>query len=233
MQGGYNEPIKDEAKAAVLGEYMAGCSVNAIATRHSMSWATVKKIIEGNKAEIDTLRTEKRKELIASSLEVMSIYLNRLGDPALVKVTKAKDAAIVYGILADKWQRESELAMTFDVLFDEAFNDISSCLFDCLNESYPGVYDQVRTAIRDIQDDVKEKARAALEEKFKDLKKKVSTRRVMGDREAGQEEYIELDGKKYTRDELLQAVAGASADMQIEIIDMWNAAGKAEKGAQQ
>lgn len=231
MQGGYQEPIQDDVKAAVLGEYMAGCSINAIATRRGLSWATVKKIVEANQEEIDALKTEKRKALVASSLEVAQSYLNHLGDPALVKVTKARDAAIVYGILVDKWQKETELAITFETMCDEAVDVILHLLADQLYVRRPALFQELSDVVHESETDLKDKARAALEEKFKDLKKKVAERQAMAYRPAAPEAYVELDGKKYTREEILRAVANASADMQIDIIELWNQAGQAEKGA--
>lgn len=231
MQGGYNQPISDEVKAMVLGEYAAGRSKNAIATAHGLSWATVSKVIDRHTEDLDTLRTENRKKLLASSLEVATAYLERLGDPALIKATKAKDAAVTFGILIDKWQKESELEMTYAAMFDMAYDVVTDLLFDQLRGD-PSAVREIRRVYAEKEEEIRIKAVKMMAERVGDVRKAAAeARRAEGSPAEGDNDHIRVGNTFYSRRDIVRAMGDAEPALQIQIIDAWNEAGQAEKGA--
>ena len=220
VPGGYREPISDEVKALVLAEYTAGNPINRIALNLELSWATVKKIVTQYQPELDAIRAEERKELVASGVRAAQAYLERLSDPAVVQATKARDAAIIYGILMDKSQKEQELAVTFELMLDEARDMI-------LEESRSQLGDdsELRIQLKGIIEQAHEMAKHRVQQK---IEERTDAIRYRARRYRAKDDAIEcvtIGGSSIPVDTFMQFMAGIDVDMQLKIMESWEQQG--------
>ena len=115
------EKINDNTREQIRADYVLMGSVNKVAKKHKVSWATVRSILDECSDDLDQIRIEKRKEFIEDAWDTAQIYLTKLKDPKTIKDTKARDAVIVYGTLVDKVQKDLELNIKIDDIFEQAF----------------------------------------------------------------------------------------------------------------
>lgn len=218
MAGGLQTPISDEAKALVIGEYLAGNTKHNIAQRMGLSWATVAKIVKGYEPEVQAALAEERKGIAASGVKAAKLYLEKLSDPATVKATKPRDAAVIYGILMDKSQREQELALTFEAMLDEAMQMLKDGFRRELH-SDTELYNRVNEHVEKTKIAVQGRLQYAIEEHQAALKYRVRKKRVV----ASEIECVSIGGVTVPKTDVMAYIGAVDVDMQLEILDMWNA----------
>ncbi len=211
-------PISDDEKREVIGEYLAGNSINTISMRRGLAWATVKKIIERHKDEIEGLKADQRRELVTSSLNVAHAYLQKLGDPATIKAAKGRDAAIIYGVLIDKWQKEQELAMKADEVYKNALDFLTVAMREELAER-PDIIEPLTAFMDEQKERLLEAARLKNEQHKGALKKGRPVARKQIRSTDGQS--LKIDGASHDRDSVIAALAKADPEMQLSIIEQW------------
>lgn len=68
---------------------------------------TCRKILKRNQALLDEYRQAKKDSILDDLDTLRQVYLSRLADPTVIERTSAPQAAVVYGILQDKYLLES------------------------------------------------------------------------------------------------------------------------------
>lgn len=68
---------------------------------------TCRKILKRNQALLDEYRQAKKDSILDDLDTLRQVYLSRLADPTVIEKTSAPQAAVVFGILQDKYLLES------------------------------------------------------------------------------------------------------------------------------
>ena len=172
--------IDDNVREQIRTDYVLMGSVNKVAKKYKVSWATVKSILDEQPDELQQMRIDKRKEFIEAAYEVAQTYLERLKDPKLIKDVKARDAVIVYGTLVDKVQKEKELWLRFDEMWEQVYQAIKAEIRNEVKE-----YPNAERVINDMLEQEKLSIRNRAKEKFltrlKDIKAELEEERKVND----------------------------------------------------
>lgn len=172
--------IDDNIREQIRVDYIQSGSINMVRKKYKVSWATVNNIISEAPDELEEQRRERRKEFIEGAWDVAQMYLEKLKDPKSVKDAKPRDAAIIYGVLVDKMQREKELYLRFDEVWSQVYSALRDELKDELRQ-HPDIIKSLVKITEDNENKIKEKTRekvikhkAEIIEKIKNDSKRIS-----------------------------------------------------------
>ena len=162
----------DELRELIRADYVVMGSVNKVAKKHKVSWATVKSILSEDPDELQDQRNTKRKEFIDEAWDVANMYLENLKNPKTVKGAKARDSATVYGILVDKVQKDQELWLKYDKVWEQVWTALEDEMLTYIKED-PKLgklfSDFLKAKKLELNMDVKEK----FENKLKEIDKMI------------------------------------------------------------
>lgn len=127
--------IDDEKRELIKTDYVVMGSMNKVAKKHNVSWDTVRNIISENVDVLQDQRNERKKQFIDDAWEVATMYLENLKNPKNVKNAKARDSATVYGILVDKIQKDQELWLKFDMIWEQVYATLEQTMITFLNRN--------------------------------------------------------------------------------------------------
>jgi len=82
-------------------------SLREIERLTNLNKETCRKILQRNQGLIDEYRLAKKDSILDDLDALRQVYLSRLADPTVIEKTSAPQAAVVFGILEDKYLLES------------------------------------------------------------------------------------------------------------------------------
>lgn len=122
--------IEQNVKEKIIAEYAISNSLNSVAKKYNVSWATARKIVNEAESQINALREEKQKKYINDAWEVVNVYLAKLMDPKTVKEAKARDCGTVIIGMLERIQKQQEINQQYDLLYNNISEMVKQSFID-------------------------------------------------------------------------------------------------------
>lgn len=153
MSGGIQTPLTEAEKGEILDAYKSGESKNGIALRFGRSWATIDKVIKqsGEAEDIDTLRNEERRDVVASGYGLAGKVLDLLSSPGMLERIPASKLITVYNGLMANGREEQRIQMNFETIMREAIKLVEEELVSAIRsefKEYPQLQAQMEQIIK-------------------------------------------------------------------------------------
>lgn len=151
MSGGLQTPLTEAEKGEILDAYKSGESKNGIALRFGRSWATIDKVIKqsGEAEDIDTLRNEERRDVVASGYGLAGKVLDLLSSPGMLERIPASKLITVYNGLMANGREEQRIQMNFETIMREAIKLVEEELVGAIRSEFKE-YPQLQTQMEQI-----------------------------------------------------------------------------------
>lgn len=101
--------LTDKKREQIKALYASCGNMREVARKYNVSPATVKRIVDDNKDELEQVRTQKKEQWIEEAWRTINLYVRHVQTEEVIQKTGARDSAILIGTLHDKMIKAQEL----------------------------------------------------------------------------------------------------------------------------